>query len=85
MTPDHIRAFEQSNGQLKAGEIVIFSSGYSDQKCTRVMPAGESCMVDPLNGKSEGWPAVSAEAVVYLAEKGIRCVASDAPTLGGGG
>ena len=83
VTPDHLRAFEQRSGELKAGEIVIFSSVYSDEKCTRQMPKGQSCMVDPLNGKSEGWPSVSAEAIVYLAEKGIRCVATDAPTLGG--
>src|SRR6185312_10725827 len=40
-------------------------------------------MDDPLNGKSEGWPAIGPEAVVYLAAKGIHCVATDAPTLGG--
>jgi kynurenine formamidase len=40
-------------------------------------------MADPLNGKSEGWPAPGPEAVVYLAEKGVRCVATDGPTLGG--
>ena len=40
-------------------------------------------MSDPLNGKSEGWPAPGPEAILYLAEKGIRCVATDGPTLGG--
>ena len=27
-------------------------------------------MEDPLNGKSEGWPAPGPEAIVYLATKG---------------
>ena len=40
-------------------------------------------MADPLNGKSEGWPAPGPDAIAYLASKGIRCVATDAPTLGG--
>ena len=40
-------------------------------------------MDDPLNGKAEGWPAPGPEAVAYLAGKGIRCVGTDAPTLGG--
>ena len=40
-------------------------------------------MEDPLNGKSEGWPAPGPDAIFYLAKKGIRCVATDAPTLGG--
>ena len=40
-------------------------------------------MADPLNGKSEGWPAPGPETIVYLSKKGIRCVGTDAPTLGG--
>ena len=40
-------------------------------------------MSDPLNGKSEGWPALATSAIAYLADKGIRCVGTDAPTLGG--
>ena len=42
-------------------------------------------MNDPLRGRSEGWPAPGPEAVLYLAGKGIRCVATDGPTLGGAG
>ena len=40
-------------------------------------------MADPLNGKSEGWPAPNPAAIAYLAKRGIRCVATDAPSLGG--
>ena len=40
-------------------------------------------MADPLYGKREGWPAPGPDAIVYLAKKGIRCVATDGPTLGG--
>ena len=29
------------------------------------------------------WPAPGPEAILYLASKGIRCVATDGPTLGG--
>ncbi len=38
---------------------------------------------DPLSGKSEGWPALGPDAIIYLKSKGIRCVATDAPDLGG--
>ena len=64
------------------GDIVIFRSGWSD-RYFQPMPEGKACMDDPLNGRSEGWPAPGPEAIVYLAKKGIRCVATDAPTLGG--
>jgi kynurenine formamidase len=40
-------------------------------------------MEEPLNGQREGWPAPCPDAILYLASKGIRCVGTDAPTLGG--
>ena len=82
ITVDDIRREETSHGELQPGDIVIFHSGWSDRYC-RPFPAGKACLDDPLNGRSEGWPAPGPEAVVYLAKKGIRCLATDAPTLGG--
>jgi kynurenine formamidase len=40
-------------------------------------------MEGPLNGKGEGWPAPGPDAVRYLAGRGVRCLGTDAPTLGG--
>ena len=77
-----IKKYEEENGDLNAGEIVIFHSGHSDAKCDDADEA-DGCMADPLNGKSEGWPAPGPDAIMYLAEKGIRCVGTDGPTLGG--
>ena len=39
--------------------------------------------IEVINGKSEGWPVPGAAAIHYLADKKIRCVATDGPTLGG--
>ncbi len=77
-----IKKYEKESGDLKAGEIAIFHSGHSDANCNDADKA-DGCMTDPLNGKSEGWPAPGPGAIMYLAEKGIRCVATDGPTLGG--
>jgi kynurenine formamidase len=82
ITVDDIKRYEKEHGDLAAGEIVVFHSGYSDQH-VKPMPAGSACLADPLDGKREGWPAPGPDAVVYLAGKGIRCVATDGPTLGG--
>jgi kynurenine formamidase len=82
ITVDDIRKDEARRGALHAGDVVIFRSGWSDRYC-RPFPAGKACLDDPLNGRSEGWPAPGPDAVVYLAERGIRCVATDAPDLGG--
>ncbi len=77
-----IRAFEKKHGQLRPGDVVIFQSGWSDRHY-RPLPAGSACMDEPLNGKREGWPAPGPGAIRYLASKGVRCVGTDAPTLGG--
>jgi kynurenine formamidase len=82
ITPAHLRAWEKNHGELKPGDIVLFSSGWSD-RFYRPGPAGSACMDGPLNGKQEGWPAPGPEAVVYLAGKGIHCIGTDSPTLGG--
>lgn len=82
ITPSLIEKYEKDHGDLRVGDIVVFRSGWSD-KHLRPFPAGNSCMADPLNGKCEGWPAIGPEAATYLGKKGIRCVATDAPTLGG--
>ncbi len=82
ITPTVIKAYEAKHGKLLPGDIAIFRTGHVDQHF-RPFPAGTACMADPLNGKSEGWPALGPEAVMYLADQGVRCAATDGPTLGG--
>jgi kynurenine formamidase len=82
ITATDLLAYEKLHGELKAGDVVLFHSDWSDQHY-KPLPAGSACMEDPLNGKREGWPALGPEAVLYLASKRIRCVGTDAPTLGG--
>jgi kynurenine formamidase len=82
ITPAEIQKYEKAHGGLRPGDVVIFRSGWSDRYCKQG-PAGKACLEDPLNGKSEGWPAPGPDAVVYLADRGVRCVATDGPTLGG--
>ncbi|MBT4866537.1 MAG: hypothetical protein HON53_15650 [Planctomycetaceae bacterium] len=82
ITREIIKQYEAREGDLKRGEIVLFRSGHSD-KHFKPFPEGAACRADPLNGKSEGWPAPGPDAILYLAEKGIRCVGTDGPTLGG--
>lgn len=82
ITAADIERFEKENGELEPGEILLFRSDYTDS-WFKPLPDGQALMADPLNGKCEGWPALSAEAVMYLAKSGIRCVGTDAPALGG--
>src|SRR5262249_39452787 len=69
ITPALIEQFEKQHGALRAGDVVIFQSRWSD-RFYRPLPEGKACMDDPLNGKSEGWPAPGPDAIAYLAGKG---------------
>jgi kynurenine formamidase len=78
----HVEQYEQRQGPLRPGDVVVFRSGYSDA-WYKPLPRGLACLAEPLEGKREGWPAPGPDTIVYLAGKGIRCVATDGPTLGG--
>ena len=82
ITVEHIQEFEAKHGELAADEILILHTGHIDRHF-RSRPNDTALWQDPLYGKSEGWPALGADAVIYLKSKGIRCVATDAPNLGG--
>ncbi len=80
--PEHVSAFEAKHGGLAPGEVVVFKTGHID-RTFKAAPDDTGCMVDPLSGASEGWPAVSPGTIELLSRRGIRCVGIDAPTLGG--
>ncbi len=80
--PEHIQAAEKEGGALKAGDVVIFFTGHLD-KYLHPLPDDKGVWINPLDGKAEGWPAPGPAAIEYLKSKGIRCVATDAPDLGG--
>ncbi len=82
ITAQFIRDFEINSGELKAGDVVLFHTGHIDRHW-KPTQADQELWSDPLNGKTEGWPAPGPSAIQYLKSKGIRCVATDAPDLGG--
>jgi kynurenine formamidase len=85
ITVDLIKKHERSVRPVRAGEVVLFRSGYSDKHFSPLpeQPQMDRLFAAPLAGQAEGWPAPTPEAVVYLAEKGVRCLGTDGPTLGG--
>jgi kynurenine formamidase len=87
ITSTMIESYEKETGPLVAGQVVVLYTGVIDRYLK--MPAdaqgnfGSGLWTDAYSRKTEGWPALGAEAVDYLSKKGIRCVATDAPDLGG--
>ncbi len=82
ITPEHIRRIEDEQGQIQAGDIVVFRTGHLD-RTFKAAPNDKDVWMKPLAGESEGWPALGPAAVEYLHKRGVRCVAIDAPDLGG--
>ena len=64
---------------------MVFRTGHSDAKLKPLpgAPEKDALFVLPLEGKAEGWAAISPQAIEWLAGQGIRCVGTDGPTLGG--
>jgi len=82
---DFVKQHEAEERPIKAGEVVIFFSGHSDAHFQPLPPTPEldPLFAAPLQGQAEGWPSPNPEVLAYLAEKGVKCVATDGPTLGG--
>jgi len=82
ITVDMIKADEEKNGEIQAGDVVIFYSGYVD-KYYKPFPEGNRLAWDPLvKGDVPGWPAPDPDAVQYLADKGVTHLAIDSPSMG---
>ncbi|MCA9064445.1 MAG: cyclase family protein, partial [Planctomycetaceae bacterium] len=82
ITAEHIRQHEQQAGPLATGDVVIFHTGHVARHL-KPAPGDTGLWADPLSGRAEGWPAPGPECIAYLKSRGIRCVATDAPDLGG--
>ena len=79
--PELIVSWETELGELRRGEIVLFRTGW-DRRYRR-SPAGREYVEDVLIDRSApGWPAPTVAAMRLLLERGVRCVGTDAPTMG---
>jgi len=82
ITIDMIKADEAANGAISAGDVVLFYSGYVD-KYYKPFPEGNRLAWDPIvAGTAPAWPAPTPDAVEYLANKGVRHIAIDSPSMG---
>jgi len=79
--PATILAWEQHNGRLEPGDVVIFRTGWD--RHYRRGAQGHGYVHDVVvTGRAPGWPAPDEPAAELLLERGIRCVGTDAPSMG---
>jgi isatin hydrolase len=79
--PDHVETWEGEHGELRAGEVVLFRTGWDYYYVEG--EEGEKFMSGSLvTGDYPGWPAPSPPCAIYLHDKGIKTIGIDAPSIG---
>ncbi|HYW76551.1 MAG TPA: cyclase family protein [Gammaproteobacteria bacterium] len=76
-----IETWEQRNGRLEAGEVVLFRTAWDRYYVSG--DCGRRYAHDVLvTAKTAGWPAPGVDAMKVLYDRGVRCVGTDAPSMG---
>lgn len=76
---DVIDAFERVHGPIRQGEIVLLRTGWDARYATG--SAGLAYLEAPLRGGS-GWPAPDEQFLEAIRVRGVRCLGTDAPSVG---
>lgn len=82
ITLDMVKEWEKANGGIKAREVVLFRSGYTDAYY-KPLPEGLRLTYHPVVAKTApGWPAPAPEVMEYLHGKGVWHLGTDGPSMG---
>lgn len=79
--PEHIQRWEHEHGSLESGDVVLFRTDWDQFYLPG--PAGRPYVEDVLIRRIHpGWPAPDVATAEYLLSKGVRCMGTDAPSMG---
>lgn len=81
VTLERLRAWEADRGPLRAGDVLLLRSDWD----LRYRPGPEGaayCHDVIITRRASGWPAPSPELARDVAERGVRCLGTDAPSVG---
>lgn len=83
VTPGHIDALERDLGRkLTPGDVLLLRSDW-DRRYYKAGRDGLLYAHDVLvTGRAPGWPAPSVDCIRLLLDRGIRCIGTDAPSMG---
>jgi kynurenine formamidase len=81
ITAGHIERWEREHGRLRPDEICLFRTGWDVMY--RRGAAGTGYVHDVVVTKTApGWPAPEVETISLLWDRGVRCIGTDAPSMG---
>ena len=75
-----LEAFEAEHGRIEPDEVVILRTDWDRRYVAG--DGGRRYVSDCVAGREPGWPAPTADAVSLLVDRGIRCLATDTPSVG---
>ena len=79
--PELVTDWEAANGAIGPGDIVLFRSDWDEHYVPG--PAGKKYVTDPLVlSNATAWPAPSPTTMELLRDRGVRCVGTDAVSMG---
>lgn len=81
ITVEHVRSWEAEHGAIQAREIVLFCTGW-DRYYKPGLEGRQYAQGPVLFRDTPGWPAPEPETVIYLHEKGVKTIGTDAASLG---
>lgn len=79
--PEVVAAWEKEHGEIEAGQIVLFNTGW-DQYYLRGAAGADYVHNVVVTRCSPGWPAPNVETIDYLLRRGVTCMGTDAPSMG---
>ena len=81
ISADHLRRWEHEQGEVQRGEVLLFWTAWD--RFYKPGPEGSPYVENPLIRKSHpGWPAPDVSAAELLLDRGVRCMGTDAPSMG---
>jgi kynurenine formamidase len=78
---DRVIAWEKAHRPLGPGDVVLFSSGYSD-RFYRPLPEGRRFAADPVQGTAPAWPDPDPDCMEYLAGRKVMMQGTDSASIG---
>lgn len=82
ISPQIIQEWEKKFRRIKPEDIVLFRTGW-DQEYYQDGAKGKKYAYDVLITKEHpGWPAPTVECMQLLIDRQVRCVGTDAPSMG---
>lgn len=79
--PELLTEHERRHGPIGPGAVVLFRTGW-DRFYRPGAEGGRYCYDVLITREAEGWPAPEVPMMTELLDRGVRCVGTDAPSMG---